>query len=349
MKKLTKVLLLCLMLSLVITASAFAVSAALTEDEVNTFLIYDADDLVEFASLVNSNRSMNVKLMADIDMTGVTYTVPTAGYYGVFDGNGHTISNMHRTVSNVTAEGEYGILFNKLGNGYDKGIFGKVMNLTMKDCSITLTGTAKVGLGAIAGKCDRNDIIDITFKNVDITMTAGTNSRAGLAAGLSCWQSSRADGASTNYFNLTADKDCSIVSDSSTVYLGSFVGSHTNEPIYFHNCYTEATVSAANGYAGGIIGWLYTERYPKFYGMTVKGTVSGKNAGALAGCNNTNQIYGLIELTNTTGLELYGYKGDKTYSAEYYDDVAKYGKMPVVDDGVYLITSAEELYWYVKF
>ncbi len=78
------------------------------------YLIYNADDYVAFVELANKDLSINGKLMADIDMTTATVTVPAdltignfhidgvsvAGstpYMGIFDGNNRVIRNLSIT------------------------------------------------------------------------------------------------------------------------------------------------------------------------------------------------------------------------------------------------------------
>ncbi len=346
MKKFTKILLLCLCVALIATVTALTVSA-LEEVENGVYLIYTPEDLVEFASLVENNRKMNAKLMADLDMSGVTYTAPKAGYYGSFDGNGKTISGLTRTVDNA-AEGNYGLLFNTVGNGYGEFLFGEIMNLTLKDSAITVTSAAKVNVGALTGKCDRNDIYDVNFVNVDVNLTGITDSSAGLATGYSCWGATRGGNPSIEYFNLTADSTSSVTANGTDVHAGSFVGMHDWDPIFFYGCETNATVKAENGYAGGIIGYQKSGNNPKFFDITVNATVSGKTAGALSGQSQAPE-YGIIALDNKTTLELVGKKLNGDLKYEYYDDLATYGKLPKTDDGKYLISTYEELFWFSKF
>ena len=119
MKKFTKLLIVFLAIAAIIAITVFSVSASTYDG--SYFVIETPEDLVEFAKAAQNNRKINAKLTADLDMTGVDYTPPTAGYYGRFDGQGHTITGLTRTVENATA-GNYGLLFNTLGNGYGSNL-----------------------------------------------------------------------------------------------------------------------------------------------------------------------------------------------------------------------------------
>ena len=69
-------------------------------DEVDgCYQIGTAQDLVDFATLVNEGKdAANAVLTADIDMTGVEWTNISV-YRGVFDGQGHSITNFNYTTT----------------------------------------------------------------------------------------------------------------------------------------------------------------------------------------------------------------------------------------------------------
>ena len=348
MKKSTKLLIVFAVIAAIVALCAFSVSALVKEE---TYVIIETpEDLVAFAESIADNRKQNAKLAADLDMTGVSYTPPTVGYYGTFDGQGHTISGLTRTEEGVAA-GNYGLLFNTLGNGYGEFIFGEVMNLTLKDCSITVSSAGEISVGALTGKCDRNDVYDVTFENVSVTAsgTADQKVRAGLVTGLSCWGSTRAGNSTIEYFNIDADSDCAVTAygQEGAVWAGSLVGSHTSDPVYFHGCKTAATVFAPTGDAGGIIGYQASGNNPKFYDITVNATVSGNRVGAIAGLAAAPD-YGLIGIKNNTTLPIYAAKTQEG-RLNYFDDTATYGTVPRTDDGKYCISTYDELRWFAKF
>lgn len=93
------------------------ITASATDD----YLIYTANDLMNFAKQVNSgSKSTNGKLMANINMAGKVWE-PILDYAGTFNGQGYSISNLTMTIK---GEGCF-------------GMFGKVNGATIKDFSLT--------------------------------------------------------------------------------------------------------------------------------------------------------------------------------------------------------------------
>lgn len=120
------------------------------------FLIGSPADLCTFSTMVNdaakanpgSKTNINARLTADIDMTGIAFepicrhidnTDPwnTYGYGGVFDGQGHEISNL-----TIDTDCEAG-LFGRVRDG-------EVRNLGIRNASIT---TTNLRAGVLAGGC----------------------------------------------------------------------------------------------------------------------------------------------------------------------------------------------------
>jgi len=140
------------------------------EYEKNVLYIHSEEDLIEFADNVNSGISytgIQVVLKQDLDMTGVENFRPIGVYeggnyfYGVFNGNGHTIKNL--TIDTEEGNSNSG-LFGSLG--------GTICNLTIEDCyikgsacgafcSIALSGNAKI-YNCVA----RNATIDAPYTGV---------------------------------------------------------------------------------------------------------------------------------------------------------------------------------------
>jgi|GEM_PF-956063 len=351
MKKAWKFLLTAVIVISLVTLAALSVNA-LTQDTKGYYEIATPQDLVDFAALVNGgNRSANAKLTADLDMSGVSYTAPTQSYYGIFDGQGHTISNLHRTAENVGG-GNYGLLFNTLGNGYNDYLFGEVMNLTMKDCSIKVSSTSgEVFVGALCGKADRNDAFDITFENVDVTFDGTGNSSGALLAGITLYSSIRDDQiADIRFFGIKADADCSVTSTQNIA--GGIVGKHNADCLHMQDIDCSATVTSTNNVAGGVVGRYNVTNNPKFVNITVGGTISGTKSGVIAGDIYTGRktpIFAITNLTNNTSLEaVVGWYEEPTVIT-FVDDVATYGKAPKTDDGNFLISTADELRWFATY
>ena len=67
-----------------------------TQDAEGFYIIDTPEKLVYIASFATANPKTNIRITADLDMVGVTekYTPITNNYSGIFDGGGHTISNL---------------------------------------------------------------------------------------------------------------------------------------------------------------------------------------------------------------------------------------------------------------
>lgn len=117
--------------------------------EMRTLSIWTAEGLSDLAK-VTGNIYCNIELMADIDLGSVTWMPIAAGsrksaevtgsaFYGAFEGNGHTVSNL--TYSGSWGEDDGFGLFGVL-NG------GTIANVNFENVSITATGGGAVGTAA---------------------------------------------------------------------------------------------------------------------------------------------------------------------------------------------------------
>ena len=198
-------------------------SRELEQDRDGTYLIYTAENLKEFADIVNGthaeginqNTSANAKLMNDIDLNGSEENPWTPignssqQYSGTFDGDGHTISGLY--INNSRAN--------------DQGLFGYVSGGTVKDLSVsgdisghwfvggvvgynssgTVTGCIFSGSGSVSGGEDVGGVVgyngtDATVSNCYNTGTVtGTVDSVGGVVG---WNSS--SGTVTNCYNTGA-------------------------------------------------------------------------------------------------------------------------------------------------
>lgn len=109
-----------------------------------TMEIWDADDLKEFADVVNGGKpDQNAVLMDDIDLSSIGNWTPIGNrairYKGTFDGNGHSISNLNINISEM-----YVGLFGWLGEG------GVIRNVHITSGTIVTTNEYGYA-GGIAG------------------------------------------------------------------------------------------------------------------------------------------------------------------------------------------------------
>ena len=117
---------------------------ALEKDVNSVYQIGTSEDMVAFAQLVNEGEvSANAVLTADIDMSSVENFTPIAKHYtspycGIFDGQGHIISNLNIDMNAGDSE---------------TGLFFRVTNATVKNVGIvnaTVKNPPRTGLVYLA-------------------------------------------------------------------------------------------------------------------------------------------------------------------------------------------------------
>ena len=293
-----------------------------TQDE--PYLIYDADDLIEFARRVNDNDPINEKegelnawaeLKKDIDLeeSDNTQWTPIAynhkyPYSGTFDGNNYTISGLSINTSSTSTE--YFGLFGAVGEG------GTVRNLTVEG-SITVNSEKYVHAGGVVGENAGN--ISNCINRVDITATADIAYIGGVT-GL--------NGGTVS--NCTNEAD--ITATANTAYIGGVVGLNwgplenctnsgavdgTGQAVYAYvggiagsnglegsvsgctNTGTGAvTASGSNAVAGGVVG-LNPNTVSSCYNT---GTVTGTTAGGVAGANSSANNSGTVTSCYNIGI-----------------------------------------------
>jgi len=151
-------------------------SAAPTKSEDGYYELYTASDMIWFSSIVYCGKeaAANGRLMADIDLSSVTWTpigygYSEAKYYsGNFDGNGKTV-NLTYNISNSYVN--YVGLFGRLGTA------GSIHDLTVTG---SVSGTTNVG--GIVG-CSAGAITNCTNKAVVTSSSGKGGGIAGSAEG----------------------------------------------------------------------------------------------------------------------------------------------------------------------
>lgn len=98
-----------------------------TIDAAGNYTVYTAEGLQAWRKAINSENTINCTLAADIDMTGQTLPRMDVRNFGVFDGNGHTITGLKDCLVH-----------------WNEG--GTIRNLTLVEPTITTNRT-----GAVAG------------------------------------------------------------------------------------------------------------------------------------------------------------------------------------------------------
>ena len=149
---------------------AYADTASWYSESGTVFELTTADQMTEFASLVNSGTTFagqTVKLGADITLTAADWDAignsADHAFAGTFDGNGKTVSGL--SVTDIT--GGYEGLF-----GHNDGT---VKNVTVSG-SITATGSGSDGVSGVVGVNDGT--VQGATNNVAISITGGSDSYA---------------------------------------------------------------------------------------------------------------------------------------------------------------------------
>ena len=186
---------------------------------------------------VSRNLYGNYVLQSDIDMTGRVWTplgVDDEPFYGSFDGEGHTISNL-------TISGE------RQRSGFFGVLKGEVKNLNLE--GVTLQ-TANQDAGSIAGYVNGGSISACSVKGLGLVVSASSTAFGGGIAG------QLSEGVISNSYVFGYLMVSGGSSADSGASVGGLVGKTSNG--YIFNSYTNTRVYAkgAKCYVGGLVGVL---------------------------------------------------------------------------------------------
>lgn len=230
-------------------------------DEVDgCYQIGTAQDLVDFATLVNEGKpEAQAVLTADIDLTGVEWTNISV-YRGVFDGQGHSITN-----------------FNYTTTGDNQGFFGQIMGATLQNFSIAGTLNAMNGATGTIGYADGGSVIKNVHCGVDVNVENNGHC-GGLVGSLrDAWVDGCTYSGTFTIIHEKGDSDGGIAGYSN-------VGKITN--CLFSG---KIIVMHAGNNCGGILGYVNNGDFKGLHGNlsigTVEGGTSGKVAAVLGHCN----------------------------------------------------------------
>lgn len=249
-----------------------------------------AQEYIDVVTQMNETDKGTTKIFIsdDIDFKDVTFVPITTNFTAGFDGQGHTFSNITLAYNNV-ASGSFGIIANQ-GQG------GSIMNLTIKDSSITLT-TPEIGsdsginLGGVVGYVDRLHFDNLHLENVDITlkgMVAGVANVGGICG---YTQYNGPQGA-ISAFNCSLDAASSVtvdVTDALTTNVGGIFGQFFGNATYGANllikdCTNHAPVTGYDLAAGMVAMGGNTSGDNKIIGCKNYGTITSLGATASIIC-----------------------------------------------------------------
>ena len=243
-----------------------------------SFNISTPAQLAGLAKLVNDNvtgfYNKTITQTADLDLAGLQWT-PIGGtgthyFSGTYDGNGKTISGLKINIADY-----YQGLFGMAGSS------STIKNVKLLDVSITVTGSAIMYTGAVAG-----------FSNGKVTDCVATGSVSG---------NTRVGGVVGT--TIATDATVSGCSFSGSVKGGSYIGGLAGDNRgSVTNCYAAADVEAtlATGVAGGIVGNQgYVSGSVQYCYAT--GSVQGYTAGGIVGTNTGSVMNSAALNTGVTG------------------------------------------------
>ena len=184
----------------------------------NEYEIYAKEGLDWLAKTVNGRNTLSgktVKLAADLDMTGIDYvpagntiaSYPSTAFAGVFDGQGHTISNL----SVASHSGEYSAA------GLFGAITGTVKNVKLANVNISSHHYAGGVVGYISDNTDAS-VQNCSVEGGSIKSTAhlkddGSYDDGNQACGIVglCMAPAYIDGSSVKNLTITAYRDLGAI------------------------------------------------------------------------------------------------------------------------------------------
>lgn len=242
--------------------------------------IRTADDMVAFAKAVNAGESLSewqdedggVNMLTDIDMSLVAEWTPIGNalspivdgvpavtgnaFSGHFNGLGHKIKNL-KLVSAGTSAGENYGLFGTLVSG------AVVENFILdSSCSLTVTATAYISSGVVAGM-----VIDATVRDVtsyaNITFKGNAGAKTQMGAAMIGYVFSDAIGVTIdsahNYGVIEAENPSTNVEGGASAFhiagIVAFANAKSDATVYniISNCNNYGNMTSATGRTSGIV------------------------------------------------------------------------------------------------
>ena len=254
-------------------------------NETDTFYITNADGLFAFAAAINAVApytaseydNATVLLMNDIDLGGREW-IPIGDdrsqrteFHGIFDGQGHTISNI--TITKKTDRDDE----NKSSYGFFGNLKGTVKNLTVD--AVSISGAPKF-IGALVGRMNGGLVENCHVTNSYVTCNNWTI------------------GGLVGQFNDGKISGCSVKNTTVEGYgaVGGIVGVALNSgDRVIENCAVENCQIKQNGSFGGD----FDNMFGAIVGALYSGTLTINVNGCIAKDNNINSVCGHVESGDT--------------------------------------------------
>ena len=254
--------------------------------------IRSADEFIQFKNNVNNGKNYSgttVFLDSDLSLVGKSFgPIGNYDYFfrGVFDGQGHVISNLEMTSASQRV-----------------GLFGYSEGLTIKnvilDSSCSITSSRNSGhayIGGIIGVCETENgacTIENSVNMGSVTFSGSISSKdlylGGIAGALDSYSYNINANNCANYGDVTHS------GESSNSYIGGIVGysysDSESKSVYIYNCLNHGTIThsgtTSNLRLGGING--YTE-----YTAFIENCVSGGKISLLTTASENNNVGSIV-------------------------------------------------------
>ncbi len=236
------------------TDTTAATTAATTVNTTDFIAINSVDDLQNIAA--NKSYILETDLdLADVEWTPIgDFNQP---YLGVFDGNGHTISNLTITDKDTYYAGLFGY------------VQGEIKNLNLFDVNIDFTSDFLTYVGGAVGYLE-GDIANVNVTGSINVKNSFSTVYAGLLAGLT--QANLPDNVTEENFQPNVIDDCvtnvDITVDSlNYAYVGGLIGMGYNSTVTNNKADTQLDVTGKNYpvYVGGLFGHFFGGLVAQYY------------------------------------------------------------------------------------
>ena len=287
--------------------------------EEDPYLIYTAEQF-NWISLIPGDWDKHFKLMADIDfneLAGASYS--TIGYYsipnhikpfsGVFDGNGHTISNFIYNTKYIHYIGLFSIVDGENAQIKNLGLIAP--NISAKtERTGAIVGWMKSGYinnchtidGNIAGKFVVGGFIGSNGGIINNSYVISTTSGTQFVGGFSGINT----GTISNCYANSSDTNLTTASGWSG--FGGLVGQNDG---LVTNCYAIGNTSVTMGHIGGLVGRNHDSIVNCYAISDVSGKgdiggLIGLNSGSITNCYSVGNVTGTDNIGGLVGQGRYG-------------------------------------------
>ncbi len=290
--------------------SVFAQYGGGNGDPNSPYLIYNPTQMNAIGADPNDwNKSF--KLMTNIDLaqySGTQFnkigTSSSLPFSGVFDGNGHSITNFNYVVTSSTNIGLF---------GYVKGINAEIKNIQLVDPNILAISTEFSGslIGLLRdGTVDNCNIIGGKVSGVDWVGGMIGLSYNGKISNCSSSALVTGEGAVGGLIGMCDQSGEHLFENCSST--GDVIGNHTiggltgfsNSNIT--NCYSTGNITGHTHSVGGLVGY-YDNNFNKIINSYSTGNISGtNNIGGLIGLLEHGNIDSCYSTSNINGMNSIG-------------------------------------------